>query len=52
MKNVQEIQKSLEILIKNPQKLKSMQTSSREKSKNFSWEKVGGEYLKEYENID
>jgi glycosyltransferase involved in cell wall biosynthesis len=51
MKNIQEIQKSLEILIKNPTKLKSMQASSRKKSQNFSWEKAGREYLKEYDRI-
>jgi glycosyltransferase involved in cell wall biosynthesis len=52
MRNTQEIQKSLETLIENPIELESMQASSRKKSQNFSWEKVGGEYLKEYENID
>jgi glycosyltransferase involved in cell wall biosynthesis len=51
MKNIQEIQKSLETLIKNPNKLKSMQTSSRKKSQNFSWGKAGREYLKEYDRI-
>jgi glycosyltransferase involved in cell wall biosynthesis len=51
MKNSQEIQKSLEFLIKNSKKLRSMQASSRKKSQNFSWEKVGGEYLKKYKKL-
>jgi len=46
--SAKEIEKALENLLKNKNRLQSMQKSSRKKALSFNWKKVGREYLDLY----